>query len=167
MYGDITHLAGVSVMVNIWKKSLIPARTSNRSYKASLQIGKQLRMTNQGSCSQTILRTQFDFNWKMLHMCPTHLGWTCTRKWRLDPEASTAWVNGEWHSLRMESQLKKGHHLNHLMARYGNTGSMGTQLADSLILRGITTETNTKVRYKTLKKNHNTITLGGYSLLLG
>lgn len=54
----------------------------------------------------------------------------------------------EWHSLRMESQLEKGHHL---MAHYGNTG-MGTELADSLILRGIT-ETNTKIRFKTMKKN--------------
>ena len=54
----------------------------------------------------------------------------------------------EWHSLRMESQLEKGHHL---MAHYGNTG-MGTQLADCLILRGIT-ESNTKIRFKYFKKN--------------
>ena len=54
----------------------------------------------------------------------------------------------EWMSLRMESQLEKGHHL---MAHYGNTG-MGTQLADCLILRGIT-ETNTKVRYKSKDKD--------------
>ena len=54
----------------------------------------------------------------------------------------------EWMSLRMESQLEKGHHL---MAHYGNTG-MGTQLADCLILRGIT-ETNTKVRYKSRDKD--------------
>ncbi len=54
----------------------------------------------------------------------------------------------EWHSLRMESQLEKGHHL---MAHYGNTG-MGTLLADSLIMRGVT-ETNTKVRFKSCKKH--------------
>ena len=54
----------------------------------------------------------------------------------------------EWISLRMESQLEKGHHL---MAHYGNTG-MGTQLADTLILRGVT-ETNTKVRFKSSSKD--------------
>jgi hypothetical protein len=54
----------------------------------------------------------------------------------------------EWMSLRMESQLEKGHHL---MAHYGNTG-MGTELADCLILRGVT-ETNTKVRFKSKIKD--------------